>query len=132
MTTKERVLDYFEKWDGKGDNPANGCEATVIFAGTFADQYQIHIDGVLGWVWNIDQKRPDEHFEFAARILQINNPWRLASEELPERNEEVLACWGRGSRGVAFQHGGLWYSGGCCVISPTHWMPIPDNPERQK
>lgn len=134
MTTKERVLAYFEEWAGECGNAANRCRCESY-------SYQIE-DGSAETIYSIlpmDSRNNikwfvpgcnDFEWELAARILQIDNPWRLTTKELPDEGVTVLCTLGRRLYWVASRKAGeWWYSDGNIAPHPWKWMPIPDSLE---
>jgi len=143
MTTKERVLAYLKDWSEKDVDPSNGCHIRYI-DDPFGD------DGVMAWevcmkhsrafiVYDDETYQCDEDFDIAARILRIDNPWRLTSEELPPVNVAVLGRWDDNPESfevplaTMLDSDGEWYMDygrGWEDCRPAkYWMPIPKLPK---
>jgi hypothetical protein len=80
-TAKEKVLAYFEEWNDKGENPANGCSIW-----RYITDWNIFINGYLGEVIKTQDMGLPGTFEAVARILKMDKPkaaeiqWREANE----------------------------------------------------
>ncbi len=78
MTQKERVLKYFDEWDGKGINPANGCSVRRFINHYMTGNFWIALGGKdvyslsIGTDSIVPQGCTNEEIETAARILKID------------------------------------------------------------
>lgn len=122
MSNKEQVLSRCKAVVQSGGK----CPESGVYVYWHMDFYELCYDGAKMYV-NADGT--GDGFEAAAKWLGLHNPWRLTSEELPEKNTEVLANWGHSLHAIAHQYGGLWYHYGRVIHAPAYWVPIPPKPE---
>lgn len=106
----------------------------------------------------IELSVPDDVFNQAERILLKNergvfcktfpaeafdsDSWISVKEDLPKTNpntcesEPILAYDPEVGKTVVFYHeDGYWYDivdRNWCRVEPTHWMPLPDDPQEDK
>ena len=61
--------------------------------------------------------------------------WIKIEDDLPESNENVLVLGHNGSMSVKYlspNRRECWYPGGLGIGWTTHWMQLPDKPEKSE
>lgn len=66
--------------------------------------------------------------------------WIPVTDDVPELDQDVIVAYGSGEVGVAFHAANrikegmvyVWVSGDFILPGVTHWMDLPDHPDRKE
>ena len=105
-------------------------------SGAFMPEYAHEQDA------GMDLRSPDPDMERDCGHFIRAHRWIPVTERMPPRKEPVLICFTDGKMEVGFWHDqdeDLTYWCGCVNdgyleeldCDPTHWMPLPELPERE-
>ena len=125
MSAKERVLRYFADHVDKDANPKNGLSIKCMSSNIWI--IELGSPKVVGF--SFMETDSEDVFEIAARMLKLDNPWRLTSEELPEKGKWILSQWSRGHCGTVLYRGTWWDDkdvGKFVRLVPYRWMYVPE------
>jgi hypothetical protein len=76
------------------------------------------------------------------KIKELSNPWnKVGGDKTPDHGQHVLCFWPQRETGyggyyekmtkdtIYWEANGFWMPGKSEYAVPTHWMPIPEDPE---